>query len=210
MGIKYQVNEDFFKKWKKEMAYVLGYFYADGSLEDASYLRGKYIRVTSVEKNTILKIKALLSSQHKIVAQQPTTENGKKRHLLRIGSHTLYKDLQNLGLFPNKSLTMTFPLVPKKFLADFVRGYFDGDGCVYFWKSRGKTKPFIARKLCIIFTSGSKIFLEELLQVLRNHLGLQQQRIYNGHRSFQLSYSTSDSVKIFEFLYGNAQPPLFL
>jgi len=33
MGIKYQINSDFFKTWTQEMAYVLGFITADGSLE---------------------------------------------------------------------------------------------------------------------------------------------------------------------------------
>lgn len=45
MGIKYKVNEDFFNEWSHKMAYILGCYYADGSLEDATYLRGKYIRM---------------------------------------------------------------------------------------------------------------------------------------------------------------------
>jgi hypothetical protein len=57
MGVKYAINKNFFKKWTQEMAYTLGYLFADGSLEDASYIRGKYIRVSSVEKNNISKIK---------------------------------------------------------------------------------------------------------------------------------------------------------
>ena len=70
MGVKYRVNEAFFDSWTQEMAYVLGYFYADGSLEDASYLRGKYVRVSSVEKYSILRIKKWLSSEHTIVQQK--------------------------------------------------------------------------------------------------------------------------------------------
>jgi len=72
MGIKYKVNENFFKEWSPIMAYVLGYWYADGSLEDASYLRGKYIRVTSIDKSTIEKIRDWLDSEHAIVVLKPT------------------------------------------------------------------------------------------------------------------------------------------
>ena len=130
MGIKYQADENFFKAWSPDMAYTLGYLYADGSLEDASYLRGKYMRVTSTDKSTIMKIRQWLKSEHSIVTMKPNWPNGKLRYLLRIGSHKLYDTLICLGLYPNKSLTVRFPKVPKKYLRHFVRGYFDGDGCV--------------------------------------------------------------------------------
>src|SRR3989338_4130946 len=109
MGIKYFSNEQFFDTWTREMAYVLGYLYADGSLEDSAYIRGKYIRVTSVERGSIERIKKLLKSDHTIVKEIPKLPNRKNRYLLRIGSHKLYNSLLNLGLYPNKSLTIRFP-----------------------------------------------------------------------------------------------------
>lgn len=210
VGIKYKVNQDFFKSWSATMAYVLGYLYADGSLEDASYLRGKYIRVSSVEKSIIIRIRRWLDSRHSIVKYPPSTLNGRPRYLLKIGSHALYNNLVQLGLYPNKSLTVTLPSIPGKFLRDFVRGYFDGDGCVYFWRTRGKTRKIISRKLSVIFTSGSKKFLEGLAVALNQRLGLKQTKIYDSHRSYQLRYVTEDSIKIFKFLYRLTPPLLFL
>lgn len=209
MGIKYAVDEAFFDSWTQEMAYVLGYFYADGSLEDASYLRGKYIRVSSVEKYSILRIKRWLGSDHTIMEQKSTWENGKTRYLLRIGSHRLYDKLILLGLYPNKSLTIEFPDIPKECLHHFVRGYLDGDGCVYFYRALGKRGKLVTKKLSVIFTSGSEIFLEKLNNSLKKHLTLKQKKIYKGQRAYQLRYGTSDSVKLFSFLYKDALPQTY-
>ena len=71
MGIKYKINRDFFKAWTPEMAYVLGFIAADGSLEDASYLRGKYLRICSSDINILEKIKAVMNSEHKIITIKP-------------------------------------------------------------------------------------------------------------------------------------------
>ena len=210
MGIKYKVNEDFFKKWTPEMAYVLGYLYADGSLEDASYLRGKYVRVSSVEKENIIRIKNWLKSEHKIIETVPPIKSRKKKYLLRIGSHVLYNDLVRIGLCPNKSLTMQFPKIPKNLLRHFTRGYFDGDGCVMIQKSKGKRGQVLIKKLNIVFTSGSKKFLEKLAQELHKSLLTNQIKVYNGNRSYMLSYSTADSVQIFKFLYNNVRDNIFI
>lgn len=211
MGIKYKVNENFFDKWKPEMAYVLGYLYADGSLEDAPYLRGKYIRVTSVDESTIIKIKTWLQSEHKIVALKPNkNQKTKIRYLLRIGSHKLYNSLSKIGLYPNKSLTIRLPEIPTKFVHHFVRGYFDGDGCVNLYLSNGKRQRLIIRKLSVIFSSGSKKFLEDLLMMLRKNIPLTQTKIYKGSRCFQLRHSTADSIALFKFLYKNTNNNLFL
>lgn len=54
------------------------------------------------------------------------------------------KDISTLGAIKNKSLTLTFPsddIVPKKFKRDFIRGYFDGDGCIW----NGKRKKMVVK-----------------------------------------------------------------
>lgn len=192
------------------MAYVLGYIYADGSLTDASYLRGKYISVTSVERNNLLKIKNWLGSGHTIAKKPPTTRNGKDIHTIRIGSKEIYQDLIGIGLYPNKSLSIGFPEIPAAHLAHFIRGYFDGDGCAYFERSLGSKNQIISKRLRVVFTSGSKKFLAGLLNALRSKLDLRQDKVYKGNKSFQLSFSTADSIKIFKFLYANADVPIFL
>ncbi|MFA5776950.1 MAG: LAGLIDADG family homing endonuclease [Parcubacteria group bacterium] len=210
MGIKYAVNENFFKKWSPEMTYILGYFYADGSMEDASYLRGKYIRVSSIDKSTILKIRNWLKSKHTIVKINPPTNNGHKRYLLRIGNHTLYNDLIKLGLYPNKSLTVKFPNIPQKYFNHFVRGYFDGDGCVRICMRKGKRQKLVISKLSTVFTCGSKEFLEKLAKQLNENIKTKNIKVYNGCKSYMLCYSTEDSVKLFKFLYRNLNKNDFL
>ena len=192
------------------MAYTLGYIYADGSLEDAAYIRGKYLRVSSIERNSIEKIKKWLSSEHTIISVFPKTRNGKVGYLLRIGSHELYNDLVKLGLYPNKSLTIKFPSIPKKYLSHFVRGYFDGDGCVRIDMKKGKQKPLILNKLCTIFTSGSREFLQELAVQVHSAIETDLLKVYNGHGSFMLSYTTGDSVKIFKWIYGKVKGNVYL
>jgi intein-encoded DNA endonuclease-like protein len=112
--------------------------------------------------------------------------------------------LEKLGLCPNKSLTISFPKVPKKYLAHFIRGYFDGDGCVNLWRTKGKDNILIVRKLSVIFTSGSKDFLAGLHTALKSNICLKLERIYDSRRSFQLRYGTTDSIEIFKYMYKKA------
>ena len=115
-------NKDFFKAWSKEMAYVLGYIYADGSLDDSPYMRGKYITIASIDKDSILRIKKWLSSEHTIKETRSHFTGSKICYVLRIGSYKIYNDLLKLGLYPKKSLVIDFPKVPKKYLNHFTRG----------------------------------------------------------------------------------------
>ena len=180
------------------MAYILGYVYADGSLEDASYLRGKYLRLTSGDRTIIEAIKKALGSKHKIVKLLPTTKNGKDRYFLRIGDHIIYNDLISLGVTTKKSLNMQFPkCVPLKFMNDFIRGYFDGDGTFFLEKRQNGVIPLV------VFTSGSKSFLGVLSGILATQCNLgETKKVYNSHRSYQLRYSARKAKEILKFIFS--------
>ena len=153
MGKKCKVDEKFFNTWSSTMSYILGYMYADGSIIDSPYMRGKYIQINSIDKDSILRVKHWLKSEHTITTAHSPFSGGKIIYKLRIGSHALYNDLFKRGLYPNKSLTVTFPRVPKKYLGAFIRGYFDGDGCIFFEKGKGKNGTLITKRIRIIFRS---------------------------------------------------------
>ncbi|MDP8260952.1 MAG: LAGLIDADG family homing endonuclease [Candidatus Kappaea frigidicola] len=177
------------------MAYVLGLWFADGSLEDAWYIRGKYIRFVSTDYSLTLSVKHILAAQHPIKILPPTTKNGKRKYFIRIGDHEIYTDLEKLGVHPNKSLTMKFPQVPIDFLSDFVRGYLDGDGCVHIEKAK--------RRIKVIFTSGSKNFLQALSLTLSKSCKLIHNKVFDSHRSYQLRYASAEALKLLNYLYDD-------
>ncbi len=59
-----RVNIDFFKKWSLEMAYILGYFAADGSMY-ANPRGSKYITFSSIDREILEKVKQSLNSRRK-------------------------------------------------------------------------------------------------------------------------------------------------
>jgi hypothetical protein len=204
MGIKYVVNETFFDTWSTDMAYVLGYLYADGSLEDARGIRGKYVRVTSTDRDRIEVIRSLLESKHTIV-RDVRGKNHKTRFLLRIGSHYLFDALLKIGITPHKSLIMPFPTIPREHFGSFVRGYFDGDGCAHIETTHGRPK-----RLLSVFTSGSKRFLESLHEKLCEEIAVTGRGLYKHGSTpgtYQLRYSTRDSLRLFNLMYPSGLKP---
>ncbi|GKV57522.1 hypothetical protein NCCP2222_34690 [Sporosarcina sp. NCCP-2222] len=118
----HQVNEDFFKKWTHEMAWVLGLFITDGHVNKdlhSVYLAQKDVAI-------LQKVATLMEASE--VLSEPT--GTRKTHLLIINSKVIKSDLEKLGIMPNKSRSVRFPDVPKEFLPAFVRGVIDGDGWV--------------------------------------------------------------------------------
>ena len=66
-------------------------------------------------------------------------------HHVQFSHKKLYGELQKIGLEPNKSKSIGALRIPDRYFFDFLRGYFDGDGCVYFKehfaKDRNKKRP---------------------------------------------------------------------
>jgi len=210
---RYKFNVDFFKKWSNEVAYVLGFLYADGDIEDAdASSRTRYIAFASKDREIIEKIKAVLKSEHPIHFQPPRTSSDKYGHIykssggfrLRIGSKRVFSDLIKLGLIPQKSKVIKFPFIPMEYLGHFLRGYFDGDGTFYIEQRKGINQRLIFKRSCTILCSGSKVFLKDLSAVLAKALNLRSAKIYKGNREFRIVYFTKESVKIFKFMYKNS------
>lgn len=203
------VDETFFKQWSPDMAYVLGFFAADGSLTINRKRGNKYIEFVSIDYEIIKKIKRTLKSEHKISSRKRGI-NHQISYRLQVGSKKIYDDLIDLGFIPNKSLILKFPDVPTKFLHHFVRGYFDGDGHCLFGKYQRKNRLGQTKVVLSGFTSGSQNFLEKLQNILKEYAGTKGGILYFHSGAYRLSYSLINSRKIYNFLYDNIDQSLYL
>lgn len=152
---KYHYNQHFFTEWSPDMAYYLGFFFADGSLD-------KYnVRFYQKEPEILHKL-AKITNYGGHLRMCGTHQN---IHTLIFSSKIMVNSLKQYGLFPGpKSLTMTVPN-SIRYPIDFVRGYFDGDGYGGWYKKR---KTYALR---IGFTSASKDFLIGVKHLLPIKIG---------------------------------------
>lgn len=198
MPIFKKVNHDFFKKWSPEMSYVLGFFAVDGNMlknnRDAHF-----IEFTSTDREIIEKIKDVLDAEQKI-SNRKRGINWKTEYRIQIGSKQIFNDLLKLGLTPKKSKKIKLPNISDKYFGDFLRGYFDGDGSVgyYKYKKRGRSKT--TNILILRFISGSLIFLKDLKFKLTELIGTKGS-LYIKDGNGQLIYSINDSKRLFNFMY---------
>ncbi len=210
-----QINHNFFKKWSPSMAYVLGFIFADGAIEDVQKSsRTCYISISSVDISILQQIRQSMDSNHKLYLRKSRLVRhldgksyiSKDNFIFRIGSKLMYNDLLNLGLTPRKSLSILFPTIPPTYLSHFIRGYFDGDGCIYLLKGKYPR---------IVFTSGSNRFLEGLSTILSALLQIPTKRIYSqlqqsNNLCHRLHYNTKRSRKVLEFMYKNLEKAPYL
>ncbi len=189
------------------MAYVLGFFAADGCMIKNN--RGAhFIEFHITDLDILEKIKKLLEAENKISTRKTSAELA-NAYRLQIGSKEMFKDLLSLEFKPRKSASVQFPKIPNKYLKDFVRGYFDGDGNVYANEYQRKGKPSKSLTLLAGFTCGSKNFLEKLKEELKQVANLSGGTLHEIGGYFRLYYSVKDSCKLYKFMY-NTKSDLFL
>ena len=200
MPLYKKVNKDFFKVWTHNMAYVLGFFAADGNLIQTKR-ETHYFAIQITDKDLVHKIKTVMGSDHTI-SKRVRIGNNKELYRLQIGSKEIFEDLIALGFPPQKTKRLTLPNIPQKFLSDFVRGYFDGDGNVWSgYTNRSRKKPTLAFQLA--FTSCSESFLKEIQKEVlffTESLGSLYEK--KNEKCFVLRYSTIPALKFYNFMYN--------
>lgn len=183
------------------MAYVLGYFAADGSMIENG--RGAhFIEFTTTDRILVENVRRAVNSNHKISKRPTRNKKWKQQYRLQIGSKDWFTDLFRLDFSQNKSNTLAFPKIPAPFTLDFIRGYFDGDGCVYFKKHFAKDRNKKRWVFTTRFTSGSKKFLSSLLTVLRLG-GIRGGFILRKFKTsgYDLVLSRRDSIALYKLMY---------
>lgn len=118
----HKINENFFKVWSHEMAWVLGLFITDGHINEQTHSVS-----LSQKDEKILKVVANYMGADYILAPFGKTMT---TPTLIINSKEIKKDLEVLGIKSRKSLNVPFPVVPEQYLPSFIRGVIDGDGWV--------------------------------------------------------------------------------
>lgn len=193
--------ETFFDIWSPEMAYILGYFAADGSMYK-NPRGGCYISFTSCDLELIQTVKRILNVSNRIETYQSEHLNWKLRYTLQIGSKIVFKKFLELGFTPAKSLSLVFPRIPDNFVNHFIRGYFDGDGNAYYKLSKRGGRNGYAKHLHFSIRCGSKQFLKTTRMTIKCLYKIPGSLYYHSN-AFSLAYAGKNVVKLYGFLYPN-------
>lgn len=179
-------DADFFRVWTPDMAYVLGYWWADG------YMR---IRPHGAHDIEI----ASLDCEHLLMMANKIGGNFYWRKV-RAGSECyeaifcsveMYRDIERLGGTPRKSRTMQMPIVPTHLLVDFVRGFVDGDGTL----SCNAGKPILQ------IYSASDQFLVDLGREIEMATGIPAPNLAKNRANWYLKWSTIRAQCLAAWLY---------
>ncbi len=181
----YGINQDYFKTWSPNMAYVLGFWYADGCIYSQ---RCFDITAPKKDKYIVKKIAEELGFCGKLC-----DEVDKQVSRINFSCQTVYDDIASLG-----GVDCKFPEVPKQYMPDFIRGYFDGNGRVSCIKGN---------RINVAIAGVGKIFNDKMLEVLKTEVGIESGSCDEEHQSICLG--NRDSFLLGRYMY-KSNSELFL
>lgn len=137
------VNENYFQAIDTEnKAYFLGLLSADGYIIDCK--KGQYRVGISLQEKDVEILYAMKNDMNfdgKILYRKKRNKNWQATYSIQISSNKMANDLISLGVTPRKSLNLEYPTInqiPEIFMRDYIRGLFDGDGCITSGLNKGK------------------------------------------------------------------------
>ena len=187
-------NDKVFEKIdNEEKAYWLGFFYADGYVLKNSYISGICLQAKDV--GHLHKFDRFVESTENNVKYHPKKTKEKIFDLYRweIRNKNFHQSLIEKGCVPNKSLILTFPkeeILPQKFVKDFIRGYFDGDGCVCFTEKN--------KEISILGTFDMLTSIKEQTKCFENKTPSKHKNI------FQFTLSRKKAFNFLNYIYKNS------
>ena len=207
---KAKFNEHIFDSINtEEKAYWLGFIFADGYISNLEKQKNqkklKYgfeLSLGIQDINHLHKFNKFMEYEGDNVKIGKTKLETKEHQRCRwsIGSKHLWNTLNNFGCTPNKSLTLKFPdlsIFKNKYLIlSFIRGYFDGDGCVSIYNRNGKSR-----------LSTSLLGTSEMLTFIQN-LFFKENKLTRNNKNNDVTYvyalSGQKAYTFLSIIYNNA------
>lgn len=179
-------------------AYLLGFFYADGTITDFSY--GKYrlfsIALSEKDKDFLQWICDVINEN---LNKNYTLKYNKKTksYKLTVGDGLFVQKLLSLGIVHNKTYEENdsiFINIPNEYKRDFIRGYFDGDGSIMIDKNNKARLNIVSLNNTLM--SSMYIYIQQFFNVGK----LKKEDWY-----LRIVFSGNPSVKNFlDWLYNNS------
>ena len=186
-------NECAFTDYSEDSCYWAGFLAADGCVTNGILK----VCLNYDDTSHLEKLRAFLGSTHSI------TSNTDKYYRSELGfKHSqIVEDLEsNYNIVPRKSLIYKLPKLPEKYFKHFLRGYFDGDGCIC--ESFSNKNSTTATLYTTIVGSGE--FIEGLYNTINNLLNINGTISTKDNNVKTIKYCTNASFILLGYMYKDA------
>jgi hypothetical protein len=191
---KFNLNTNYFKTWSIEMAYLLGFFCADGHLATS---RNLFIIQLHKKDQYILENFMKFMEYGGVIY-----DYGKRTTVsLSIYSKEITKDLMNFGLTRHKSQELRWiEQIPEEYISHFIRGYFDGDGHIGLAQAHNPNNKNI-----VLSIVGTEDFLERLKSEFEKQHGNIIGHLRNEDTYYTLFFTGTNTTRSFlDWIYKDS------
>ena len=173
-------------------AYWLGFLFADGSVDN---------KRSHVELSLKLSDKGHLEKYKKFLDCRLDVKTDNSRCRLTVAHKHFKRTLIKYGCTPRKSLSLKFPAeIKENLIRHFIRGYFDGDGCITNYDNKSKC-----------YTVSKVLGTYEFLSILITHVNKGTNYNFNSTIREEKSnafnwgtYSKINTTLFLHYLYSNS------
>jgi hypothetical protein len=122
INLIYHVNHNYFSSiTTREKAYWLGWIWSDGYVRQQGESYQIELELHKDDVYILEQFKTAVETDYSIRFRRDSAR-------LCVISRQMFQDLREYGIIPQKSKLATQPDIEEIFVADFIRGVFDGDG----------------------------------------------------------------------------------
>ena len=195
------LNEHYFENINNEhKAYWLGFLFADGSVtyksENSCYIK---LELNHKDKYIIEKFAKDIKTD-----SVHDYDYGKKHNAeLIVYSKIMAEDLSKYGIVPRKTYKNNYiPKIDKNFIRHFIRGYFDGDGCISLTKPKDQNISRAVLSFCADYTLA--IELQKLLKSINVNCNIIDMKKYGNDIYSVRIVGNSNIIKMFNYMYKDS------
>src|SRR3989338_8918945 len=185
--------------WSSYFSYAIGLLTADGCLSKD----GQHIDLTSKDRAQIISFKKCLGIETKISLKYSGA--GNKAYCCQFSDVLFYDFLLSIGLSLAKSKTIVSVDVPDEYFQDFLRGYFDGDGCSYSYNDPVFKESY---RFYLSFISASPRFIDWLRSKIIQLARVKGHLAHNRNNPYvQLKFAKKEAILVSEYMYYSEEVP---
>ena len=184
----------------EEKAYWLGFIFADGYVSNTN---GFELSLAIKDYQHLVKFNLFVEHKDLNHVKINKASYNKQRCRWSVKNTHFVQTLNNLGCVPRKSLILEFPKLEifkdPSLIRHFIRGYFDGDGCI----SRLVRKTTVSPDISLL---GTPKFINKLLTILSNNniFGKVYQDKKHTENTKILRFDIYNGILFINYLYDNS------
>lgn len=208
-----RIRHDFFSKIETELqSYLLGFYAADGSIDEKR--KTLRIHLSSKDSEIVYLYKDVISPDARTFTVSDKLVKGRNGMIVQghnsfgvdITSAKICESLVSLGLGYRKTYCeLSIPnQIPKDLIRHFIRGYFDGDGCITGYIVKEANKSPRVRSRFDIDAKTNHLLNEFLIFFANNNIKLNINYLKRDNMYRLTTSSKKELKKIFHFLYDNS------